>query len=106
MSSRKVTIALRPMGEDTRGAAAPHKPDSLDDVVVAPVRMFRAEMMADGALWMACYVGGKPNDQQTWDEVRFWVSARKKGVLDFTVTDAPRDADFEAGSLLAPTEKP
>ena len=91
MSARNVTIALRPTDDG-----------SLDDVVVSPVRMFRAEMMDEGELWMACYVGSS-TDQATWDEVTFSVRAVKRGVLEFTVTDAPHDARFEAGSILAPS---
>lgn len=54
----------------------------LDDVVVKNVTMFRAEMMSNGELWMACYFD---NDER----VSFWVSARKTGVLEFSVTEEP-----------------
>jgi hypothetical protein len=61
----------------------------LDDVVVNDVSMFRAEMMDDTTLWMACYLPG------TTERVSFWVRAtRRKGQkmrLEFHVTEWPND---------------
>ena len=60
----------------------PDREDDLDDVVVDRPKLFRAEMMDDGTLWMACYFD---NDER----VSFYVQAKKKGWLDFSVTEKP-----------------
>ena len=50
----RAAIALR---KDNRG--------DLDDVVVEPVRMFRAEFMDDNTLWLCCYLpGGELGDER------------------------------------------
>ena len=66
-------LALRPDHRD---------PELLDDVVVTNVSMFRAEMMSDKQLWMACYF---PDSDE---RVTFWVTVNK-GKLSVTATEYP-----------------
>ena len=88
-------MALRPYRDD---------PDRLDDVVVENVRMFRAEMMSDGQLWMACYFDDGPES----DEIHFLASAGKRGTAQLTLsaTTTPDDwIDIDA-SACAPAPDP
>lgn len=64
-----------------------HDAQGLDDVVVETPKMFRAEMMDDCSLWMACYFANG-------ELVTFWVTAvrekpRGKPILQFSVTEHP-----------------
>jgi hypothetical protein len=56
--------------------------DRLDDVVVNNVSVFRAEIMDDKALFMACYF---PDSD---DRITFWVRV-EKGKLRYHVTEWP-----------------
>jgi hypothetical protein len=65
-----------------------HDSDGLDDVVVETPRMFRAEMMSDDHLWMACYFG------ENHERVTFCVTAvrdGRKAKLQFSVTEEPAE---------------
>jgi hypothetical protein len=59
--------------------------DSLDDVFVADVSMFRAEMLDKDHLWLCCYLPGTGVDG---DRVTFEVIARGKK-LEFKVAEMP-----------------
>ena len=84
--ARLPVMALRPYHDD---------PERLDDVVVKDVRTFRAEMMSDGTLWMACYF----NDEG--DGIHFWARAGKRGTaqLHLSATTVPEHTDFDAPTL-------
>lgn len=81
--SIKDRIALRPDREDS---------ELLDDVVVQDVSIFRAEMMDDKSLWLACYF---PDTDQ---RLSFWVRATKrkgqKMRLEFIATELPLGEGF------------
>lgn len=62
----------------------------LDDVVVKDVEMFRAEMMSDKSLWMACYLTN--GERITWH-----VSHRGRVPLEFDVSEVPAYEDFDDG---------
>jgi len=81
-------MALRPYHDDE---------ERLDDVVVENVEMFRAEMMDDGHLWMACYFG------EGRDDLHFSVIAGKTGraQLHLSATDVPPHIDIDAESTRA-----
>lgn len=80
-------IALRP--DDPADA----RPDGrnemvrLDDVYVKDVKMFRAEMMDEGVLWMRCYL----DDDRFID---FSVTAKHSHLI-LTCTDLDTDDDCE-----------
>ena len=57
----------------------------LDDVVVNDVSMFRAEMLSETHLWLACYL---PGTGVEGDRVAFDVSVRE-GRLHFEVVEGP-----------------
>jgi hypothetical protein len=62
----------------------------LDDVVVKGAKSFRAEMMDDKTLWMACYF-----DDAGTERVTFYVHV-VRGKLEFGVTETPsRYTDFD-----------
>ena len=86
----KPRMALRPYHDD---------PERLDDVVVKDVAMFRAEMMDDGALWMACHFA----DPEA-DDLHFWATAGKTGraQLRLVATDVPDHIDFDAAEPAQP----
>lgn len=64
---------------------------SLDDVVAKNVTMFRAEMMDDKTLWMACYF-----DEAADERLTFYVRA-PRGKLEFGWTEEPSDyVDFDS----------
>lgn len=81
----KPRMALRPYHDD---------PERLDDVVVEDVAMFRAEMMDDGHLWMACYF----DKNGTAPDLHFSVMAGKTGraQLHLSATDVPPHIDIDA----------
>jgi hypothetical protein len=60
--------------------------NSLDDVVVRDVSMFRAELLDPGRLWLACYLPGTGIDG---DRVTFEVSVGEAGTLHFEVVERP-----------------
>ena len=57
----------------------------LDDVFVEGVSMFRAEMLDQGRLWIACYLPGTGVDG---DRITFEVVARGRR-LEFGVVERP-----------------
>ena len=77
----KPEMALRPYHDD---------PDRLDDVVVKNVAMFRAEMMDDGDLWMACYF-------DSGEDLHFRAVAGKSGraQLVLSATTVPDHIDID-----------
>lgn len=77
-------MALRPYADD---------PDRLDDVVVKDVAMFRAEMMSNGEMWLACYFDNKA-------AIQFRVTAGKRGTaqLHLSATTVPDYIDLDAGA--------
>lgn len=83
---------------DYRIALRPDDNGHLDDVVVKDVTMFRAEMMDDKTLWLACYL-----DNETHDRITFWVSVQR-GKLHFDFTETPQltEVVYEPGSIGAP----
>jgi len=90
-------MALRPYHDD---------PERLDDVVVEDVAMFRAEMMDDGHLWMACYF----DKSGTAPDLHFSVIAGKTGraQLHLSATDVPPHIDIDAApdEPAPPSEQP
>ena len=58
---------------------------SLDDVVVEGVEMFRAEVLDNSTLWLACYLAGTGTQAE---RVTFEVSV-KDGRLRFEVGEMP-----------------
>lgn len=59
---------------------------SLDDVAVGAVSLFRAEVLDQGLLWLACYLEGTGVED---DRICFEVSATDQG-LSFAVTERPQ----------------
>lgn len=66
--------------------------DSLDDVVVRDVSVFRAEMLTPTRLWLACYLEGTGIEG---DRVTFEVRMAEDGTLQFEVTEPPRGRVIE-----------
>lgn len=85
------------MAFDYRIALRPDADGTLDDVVVADVSLFRAEMMDEQSLWLCCYPPGTGVEH---DRIAFWVSV-EHGRLRFAMAEAPQGTvDLEAGTLL------
>ena len=81
------------MGQNAGPVLALRRDDDgdLDDVVVEGVTMFRAEVMDDKTLWMACYFGENAAERLT-----FYVRA-SKGKLLFDTTEVPSEyRDWDA----------
>lgn len=55
----------------------------LDDVFVEDVSMFRAEMLSQGRLWIACYLPGTGDDRITFEVVA------RGGRLEFSIAERP-----------------
>lgn len=96
LGTRGAQDAARSGGEDTRRSVSRVSDDvrmalratsdgALDDVVVQDVSMFRAEMLDEGRLWLACYL---PNSGVDGDRVTFEVTAQD-GRLAFEVVEMP-----------------
>ncbi len=68
-----------------RMALRPLAAGGLDDVVVRDVSMFRAELLNETTLWLACYL---PGTGVVDDRVGFEVSVRD-GRLAFDVIERP-----------------
>jgi hypothetical protein len=69
--------------------------DKLDDVVVENVEMFRAEMMSDQSLWIACYL-------LNGEQIAFHVCVggkNSRAPLDFSCTDYPAYVDWDSGEI-------
>lgn len=84
MSEKTFEAALDQARRDQKPVMALRREpdDTLDDVVVQHPNMFRAEMMSEASLWMACYFANG-------DEVTFNVRAECR----------PRRLVFESGEL-------
>jgi hypothetical protein len=76
MTSEDPRIALRPFPTDAA---------RLDDVFVKDVDMFRAEMLDDNNLWIACYLLGTGVDG---DRIAFHVRVHEGG-LHLEVVERP-----------------
>lgn len=75
---------------DYRIALRPDGNGMTDDVVVRDVKMFRAEMMDDGALWMCCYL-----DDECEQRIDFWIStSTRRSKLLLQTTDVPPGDEF------------
>jgi len=79
----KPRMALRPYGDDE---------ERLDDIVIHDVKMFRAEMMDEGSLWMACYF-----DEAADTAISFAITAgrRASAQLRVVATDTPDYIDID-----------
>jgi hypothetical protein len=77
MAADDPRIALRPFPSDT---------SRLDDLVIRNVEMFRAEMLDNETLWMACYL---PGTGVEGDRIAFHVRVHK-GALNVAMVEGPQ----------------
>ena len=88
---KKIRLALRSKSEAPRHKLAdpPQEfpAEMMDDIVAEDVRMFRAELMDDSSLWIACYFG-EISDQKKWDSLELNVKVID-GELVLEMLDTP-----------------
>jgi hypothetical protein len=92
MAEPRPQIALR---KDSAG--------ELDDIVVQPVDMFRAEFMSDRDLWLCCYLPG--GERITWDARLDGVSSRSKGRLVLGQGEMPTEGTYDDWDALTPERR-